>query len=223
MILEDVISKIRRRLEQTRPEITAESAAVLEQVFKHIENIAQFAKDEFDKINSDDSLDDKAKSTARRKALEQAARKLEVLKARKIDPTLVTELEKKLERVPEKKDLAIVKYMQEREIRDRLYHLTETQILSCFGESLFSGNNPLLLDALLNSPPGFEMLSEKVLDNLRVVRAQKLNPEVAAKLETVQTRHSSIASILDLMKQELDRLRRKELPISVQKKTSKNR
>ena len=223
MILEDVISKIRRRLEQTRQEVTAESAAVLEQVFKHIKHIAKFANEEFDKINDDDSLDDKAKSTARRKALEQAGRKLEVLKAQKIDPALVTELEKKLEPTPEKEDLAILKYMREREIRDRLYHMTEIQILSCFGESLFSGSNPLLLDALLNSPPGFEMLSQKVLDNLRVVRAQKMNPEVAAKLETVQTRHSSIVFILDLVKQELDRLRRKELPISVQKKTGRNR
>ena len=39
--------------------------------------------------------------------------------------------------------------MREREIRDRLFIMTEAQILSHFGDSLFDGRNHLLMDAIL--------------------------------------------------------------------------
>ena len=223
MILEDVITQIRLKLEQARQEVSAESVAVLENLLKDIEKIGKFINKEYDRINSDPSLNDKAKSTARRKALEQAGRKLEVLKARKVDPALAAELEKKLEKGPATSEHAILKYLREKEIRDRLYPMTESQILSCFGQSLFNGGNPLLLNAILGAPPGFELLSAKILEKLRAVRIKMLNSEPAVDPETVQSRHISIAGTLDLAKQELDRLRRKELPISVQEKTSKNK
>ena len=222
MILEDVITQIRLKLEQTRREAPAESAAVLEKLLKDIEKIGKFINKEYNRINSDTRLNDKAKSTARRKALEQAGRKLEVLRARKTDPARGVERDKKSEKVSEAPPQAILKHLQEKEIRDRLYPMTEPQILSCFGQSLFSGGNPLLLDAILDAPPGFELLSAKVLEKLRAVRIKMLNSEPAIDPETAQSRHISIAGTLDHAKQELDRLRRKELPISIQEKTSKN-
>ncbi len=223
MILEDVIAQIRLKLEQARQQLSGEQAAVLEQLLKGIEKIAKFIDDEFDRINRDTHLDDKAKSAARRKALEQAGRKFEALKARKVDPARLTELKLKSEKAPAKQEHAILQYLREKEIRDRLYHMTESQILSCFGESLFRGDNPLLLDALLNAPAGFELLSANVLDKLRAVRTDRLKSESAAGPETVPPRSVSITDVLDLVKQELDRLRRKELPLAVQEKNGKNR
>lgn len=223
MILEDVITQIGLKLEQARQQRTAEQAAVLEQLLKGIEKIAKFINDEFERINNGPSLDDKAKSTARRKALEQAGRKFEALKARKLDPTPVTEHKQKAATVSAKQEHAILQYLREKEIRDRLYQMTEAQILSCFGDSLFRDDNPLLLDALLNAPPGFELLSTEVLAKLRAVQRARRKSEPADGPGTMPSRPVSIADTLDLVRQELDRLRRKELPLAVQEKTGKNR
>ncbi|GAG86780.1 unnamed protein product, partial [marine sediment metagenome] len=104
------------------------------------------------------------------------------------------------------------------EIRDRLANMTEAQILSHFGDSLFDGSNELLLDAILNAPPGFEILSEDVLSNLRIIKAKKIHPDIIDKIDTVQNLKSKTMQIFTLIKVELDNLRIKELPESITKK-----
>ena len=96
--------------------------------------------------------------------------------------------------------------------------MTEAQILSHFGDSLFDGSNELLLDAILNAPPGFEILSEDVMSNLRIIKAKKMRPDITAKIDSVQDLKSKTMHIFTLIKEELDNLRRKELPESIAKK-----
>ena len=93
--------------------------------------------------------------------------------------------------------------------------MTEAQILSHFGKSLFEGGNLPLLDAILNAPLGFEILQKNTLKELRLVRAKKINPEITSELETVRKLNSIIEKMFSLVKQELDDLRRKELPPSL--------
>ncbi len=112
----------------------------------------------------------------------------------------------------------LIRALQHREIRDRLANMTEAQILSHFGDSLFEGCNELLLDAILNAPPGFEILSEDVLSNLRIIKAKKIHPDIIDKIDTVQELKSKTMQIFTLIKVELDNLRIKELPESITKR-----
>ena len=84
--------------------------------------------------------------------------------------------------------------------------------------SLFDGSNELLLDAILSAPPGFEILSEDVLSNLRIIKAKKTQPNITDKIDTVEKLKSKTMQIFTLIKTELDNLRRKELPESITKK-----
>ena len=93
--------------------------------------------------------------------------------------------------------------------------MPSAQILSHFGQSLFDGSNRLLLDAILNAPPGFDMLPENTLQRLKEVRTQIMKPEITAELETTRRLNTSIEQIFWLVKKELDVLRRKELPPSL--------
>jgi hypothetical protein len=95
--------------------------------------------------------------------------------------------------------------------------MTEAQIKSHFGDSLFDGSNLLLLDAILNAPPGFELFPESTLRKLRWIRAIKLNPEVASELEMAREMNSVSKKMLTLVKKELDSSRIKELPVSFTK------
>ena len=106
---------------------------------------------------------------------------------------------------------ALLIYMREREIRDRLFGMTEAQILSHIGDSLFDGRNQLLLNAILNSPPGFELLSEQNLRKLRRIKAENLMKNTGAKPEIDRIATVSIMEIFSLAKKELDRLRKEEL------------
>jgi hypothetical protein len=69
----------------------------------------------------------------------------------------------------------------------------------------------------LNSPPGFEILPENDLEKLREVRVKKLDPEVSAEIETVRTLEDVILQMLNLVQDEMDKLRKKELPLSIVK------
>ena len=93
--------------------------------------------------------------------------------------------------------------------------MTEAQILSHFGDSLFDGTNELLLDAILSAPPGFEILSEDILSNLRIIKAKKIHPDITDKMDAVQELKSKTMQIFTLIKVELDDLRIKELPKSI--------
>jgi len=214
-MLKDAIAKARKALKEAQQKYPVESAAAIEQVYADIKNLNTFINKEADIIESDQNLNDRAKSNERRKVLEQAARKLELLKERRIKTTLVEELETKLADESGAEDESALKFLREREVRDRLYGMPAAQILSHFGKSLFDGSNRLLLDAILNAPAGFEMLPQETLLRLREVRTQIMKPEIAAELQTTRRLNTAIEQIFWLVKKELDIKRRQELPPSL--------
>jgi len=214
-MLKDALSKAHKALKEAQQKYPVESAAAIEQVYADIKNLNTFINKEVDIIESDKNLNDRAKSNERRKVLEQAGRKLELLKERRTKSALIEELETKLSDESGAEDESALKFLREREVRDRLYGMPAAQILSHFGKSLFDGSNRLLLDAILNAPAGFEMLPAETLLRLREVRTQIMKPEIAAELETTRRLNTSIEQIFWLMKKELDVKRRQELPPSL--------
>jgi hypothetical protein len=191
-------------------------AASIEQVYCDIETLINFINREIDIIENNMNLDESAKRAVRREVLENAGRQFEVIKTKRTYATLDEKLEAKLlnSSVPGKAENSLLKFFREREIRDRLFGMTEAQIKSHFGDSLFDGSNLLLLDAILNAPPGFELFPESTLKKLRWIRAIKLNPEVASELEMAREMNSVCKKMLTLVKKELDSSRIKELPVS---------
>ena len=119
--------------------------------------------------------------------------------------------------MPGEDDSALLKYLREREVRDRLSAMTEAQIKSHFGNSLFDGSNSLLVDAILNAPQGFEILPESILKKLRWSRAIKQNPELASEFEMAREMNSVIKKMITLVKKGLDSSRKKELPLAFTK------
>lgn len=216
-MLGDVISRARQIVEDAQARLPVEAAAAIESVYGDIVNLNNFINKEVDVIENDRTLSDKAKRAARRRVLEQAGRRLEVLKQKRIYAGAIEELEKKLADEPVDKDMPLLEFLRESEIRDRLAGMTKEQILSHFGDSLFDGSNPLLIDAILNAPPGFELLSEDILKKLRVVRAKRINPELASEIETLKRLEYMIVKLFNRVRRELDTLRRKELPLSLVK------
>ena len=214
-MLKDAIAKARKALKEAQQKYPVESAAAIEQVYADIKNLNTFINKEVDIIESDKNLNDRAKSNERRKVLEQTGRKLELLKERRIKTTLVEELETKLADESGAEDESALKFLREREVRDRLYGMPAAQILSHFGKCLFDGSNRLLLDAILNAPAGFEMLPEETLLRLREVRTRIMKPEIAAELQTTRRLNTAIEQIFWLVKKELDIKRRQELPPSL--------
>ena len=214
-MLKEAISKARKVVKEAQQKYPVESAAAIEQVYTDIKKLNTFINKEIDIIESDKHLNDRARSNERRKVLEQAGRKLELLKEKRTKSALIEELETKLADESGAEDESVLKFLREREVRDRLYGMPAAQILSHFGKSLFEGSNRLLLDAILNAPPGFDMLPEDTLQRLREVRTQIMKPEIAAELERARRLNTSIEQIFWLVKKELDGLRRKELPPSL--------
>lgn len=214
-MLKDAIARARKAVKEAQQNFPVESAAAIEQVYADIKKLNTFINKEVDSIESDKNLNERAKSNERRKVLEQAGRKLELLKERRTKSALIEELETKLADESGAEDESVLKFLREREVRDRLYGMPSAQILSHFGQSLFEGSNRLLLDAILNAPPGFEMLPQDTLQRLREVRTQIMRPEIAAELETTRRLNTFIEQIFWVVKKELDGLRRKELPPSL--------
>jgi hypothetical protein len=219
-MLEHVLSKARQISEKARLILSVDMAASIEQIYSDIETLINFINREMDIIGNNRNLDESAKRTARREVLENAGRKFEIIKTKRTNAALDEELEAKLLNapVPGKDEDSLLKFLREREIRDRLSGMTEAQIKSHFGDSLFDGSNLLLLDAILNSPPGFELFPESTLKKLRWIRAIKLNPEVASELEMAREMNSVGKKMLALVKKELDSSRIKELPGSFAQK-----
>jgi len=210
-MLKAVISRANHILRDAQQRLPVEAADAIEKVCISIENLNDIINQEMDRIKKDGKLGAGAKSTARREVLEKAGRKLEVLKDKSSYSTVAEASDEKAPAEPYARDEnSILQYMREREIRDRLFGMTEAQILSHFGASLFEGGNQLLLNAILNAPPGFEMLSEHNLRKLRKIRAQKSPPRVVAELEIGRTVNDSIMEIFTIAKRELDRLRKME-------------
>jgi hypothetical protein len=214
-MLDNVISKTRILLKEAQKKLPVEAADDVKQVYDEIYSLNIFLNKEIESTVKDEKLDGSAKRNAKRNIFEKTGRKLEVLKAKRDYSALGQKLEAKLIEVSEKDDDSIFKFLREREIRDRLACMTEAQILSHFGKSLFEGSNLLLIDAILNAPLGFEILQKDTLKKLRLVRAKMMNPEITAELETVRALNSIIEKMFTLVKKELDDLRRKELPPSI--------
>jgi hypothetical protein len=214
-MLKDAISKTRQALKEAQQKYSVESAAAIEQVYGDIKNLNTFINKEVDIINNDKALNDRTKSNERRKVLEQAGRKLEILREKRTKSALIEDLETKLADESGAEDESALKFLREREVRDRLYGMPAAQILSHFGKSLFDGSNRLVLDAILNAPAGFEMLPEDTLQKLRGVRTQILKPEIAAELDTTRRLNTLMEQIFWLVKKEIDHMRRKELPTSL--------
>ena len=220
MMLAHVLSQAHQILEEARQNLSVDMATSIEQVYRTIETLIHFVNREIEIIENNVNLDEHAKRTARREVLENAGRKFEVIKTKRANLNLDQELQAKLLNASESaKDVdSLLKFLREREVRDRLSGMTEAQIKSHFGDSLFDGSNLLLLDAILNAPHGFELFPESTLKKLKWIRAIKLNPEVASELEMAREMNSVIKKMLTLVKKELDSSRIKELPISYAKK-----
>jgi len=218
-MLAQAIAKIELLLEEAQQKLSKESVAVIERIYRDVVNINNFIKKKITAAEKDKNLDSIQKKAAKREAFERAERKLEVLKDKRNYSAMIEKIEIKLEEGDEEEKASILKFLQHREIRDRLAMMTEAQILSHFGDSLFDGSNELLLDAILSAPPGFEILSEDVLSNLRIIKAKKIHPDITDKIDTVQELKSKTMQIFTLIKAELDNLRSKELPESISKKS----
>ena len=210
-MLKAVISRANYILKDAQQRLPVESVDAIEKVCLSIENLNDYVNQEMDRIAGNSKMDAVAKSNARRKVLEEAGRKLEVLKDKSNYSALVETTDEETAKINEPDESSLLQFMREREIRDRLFGMTEAQILSHFGTSLFEGDNQLLLNAILNAPPGFEMLSEHNLRKLRRLRAQKLPLGQTVKPESSRSATASIIEIFKLAKGELDLLRKKEL------------
>jgi len=217
-MIAQAIAKIELLLEEAQQKLSKESVAVIERIYHDVVNINNFIKKKVTAAEKDKRLDSIQKKDAKREAFERAERKLEVLKVKRNYSAMIEKIEIKLEDGAEDEEASILQFLQHREIRDRLANMTEAQILSHFGDSLFDGSNELLLDAILSAPSGFEILSEDVLSNLRIIKAKKIHPDITDKIDTVQELKSKTMQIFTLIKVELDNLRRKELPESIAKK-----
>jgi hypothetical protein len=210
-MLKAVLSKANQILIDARQRLSAEAADAIEKVCIKIENLNDYIDREMGRIERNATLGTDARSDARRQVLEAAGRKLEVLKD-KSNFAALSEASCGNASAPDaRNEQPVLQFMREREIRDRLFGMTEAQILSHFGASLFQGDNLLLLNAILNAPPGFEVLSEHNLRKLRKIRARKSPLQPAKRPEAVCNAGASIIEIFKLAKIELDRLRRKEL------------
>jgi hypothetical protein len=214
-MLAQTIAKVQLLLEEAQQKLSKESVAVIERVYTDVVNLDNFINKKVVEAENDKSLDSNQKRAAKREAFERAERKLEVLKDKRNYSIMLEQIEIKLEDGAEAEEVSILKFLQHREIRDRLVTMTEAQILSHFGDSLFDGSNELLLDAILNAPPGFEILSEDILSNLRIIKAKKIHPDITDKIDAVQELKSKTMQIFTLIKVELDNLRIKELPEAI--------
>jgi len=208
-MLKDVLSKANLILKVAQQRSTTQAADEVAKVFNSIENLSNFLDNEINRIASDPNLTSREKSNARRAVIEQAGRKLEILKYHSNYSDLIQESEARKSEVYDKDDGDLLQFMREREIRDRLVGMTEAQIIALFGKSLFDGSNPLLVSAILNAPPGFEMLSETSLRKLRGLKADSVANHTGAEIE--RSAGESILDIFSLAQKELDRLRIQEL------------
>lgn len=214
-MLAQTVAKVQLLLKEAQQKLSKESVAVIESVYNDVINLDNFIKKRVTEAENNKNLDSIQKRAVKREAFERAERKLEVLKDKRNYAAMIEQIEIKLEDDIETEEISILKFLQHREIRDRLATMTEAQILSHFGDSLFDGSNELLLDAILNAPPGFEILSEDILSNLRIIKAKKIHPDIIDKIDAVQELKSKTMQIFTLIKIELDNLRLKELPESI--------
>ena len=95
-MLKGVISKANLILSDAQQRLTVQSAEAIESVCIGIENLNKFINKEIDKIKKDPKISDPGKFNATRGVLEQAGRKLEVLKDRSNYSILIHDSDDKL-------------------------------------------------------------------------------------------------------------------------------
>lgn len=213
-MLEKIILKAGRILIDAQQKFSAESVAAIEQMYNDIVVLKDYISKELSAVERNSSLDAISKKAARRGVFEQAARTLEVIKNKKNYSALGDTLKVKLSDKPVgvESESSLLQFLREKEVRDRLFNMTEAQILFLFGDSLFDGTNSLLLRAIINAPAGLEPVSKETLKKLQQSRAGKISPEIENDRETVRNSNSMVEKIFNLVKNELDYLRQKELP-----------
>jgi hypothetical protein len=214
-MLEQIISKAHRILIDAQQTLSVESAAAVEQVHNDIVILNDFIDKELSAIERNSGLDDGDKKKARRRVFEQAGRKLEAVKAKRNYSDLSDAPEVKSVEKPLEDERSFLQFLREKEVRDRLFGMTEAQIVSLFGDSLFDGSNPLLRNAILNAPPGFEPVSKDAFKKMQQAGAGKIRTGIADELETVRNLNAMVGEMFSIVKKELDHLRRKELPTAL--------
>ena len=219
-MLDKIIPKLRLQVAKAHKILPSDIAASIEKVYNDILLMRDFTLNEFQRIEDDANLNANDRDIARRQVMEKAITKLEMLKSRRSAADLIERLEARLSEDPEANGDRLLKFLKEREVRDRLAGMTESQILSHFEKSLLEGSNQLLLDAILNAPPGFEMLSPKLLKKLKRVRGKHYYPEVVAQLESMQEMNAILIKMFSMVRAELDKLRKKYLPIYIVEKSA---
>jgi hypothetical protein len=219
-MLDDLIPQLRLQVAKAQKILPEDVAASVEKVYNDILLMRNFAMNEFQRIQDDANLGENDRNIARRQILEKAITKLEILKSKRSASDLINKLEAKLSEEPGERGDRLLKFLKEREIRDRLAGMTESQILSHFEKSLMDGSNQALLDAILNAPPGFEVLSTEMQKKLKRVRGKHLYPEIVTQLEAMQEMNAFIVKMFTIVRAELDKLRRKYLPIHIVKKSA---
>jgi hypothetical protein len=219
-MLDDLIPQLRLQVAKAQKILPEDVAASVEKVYNDILLMRNFAMNEFQRIQDDANFSESDRNIARRQILEKAITKLEILKSKRSASDLINKLEAKLSEDPAERGDRLLKFLKEREIRDRLVGMTESQILSHFEKSLMDGSNQALLDAILNAPPGFEMLSKEMQKKLKKVRGKHLYPEIVVQLEAMQEMNAIIVKMFTIVRTELDKLRRKYLPIHIVKKSA---
>ena len=225
-MLEQIISKVRHILKDAQQKLSVESAAAIEQVYNDIVALNAYINKELAALESNSNLEPGSIKAARRGIFEQAGRKLEVIKAKRDFSHLSESPEIRPSDKPAKIEAedSLLQYFREKEVRDRLSSMTEPQILSFFGEALFDGSNPLLVNAILKAPAGFEPLSQAIIKKIRQAAIRKIGTDMAGALEPVRNLNSMVGEMFRLVKTELDNLRRKELPSALsESKDSRDR
>jgi hypothetical protein len=219
-MLDNVIPQLRLQVAKAHKSLPEDIAASVEKVYNDILLMRDFTLNEFERIQADKNLNENDRNIARRQVLEKAITKLEMLKSSRSAADLIERLEAKLSVDPQANGDRLLRFLKEREVRDRLAGMTESQILSHFEKSLMEGSNQLLLDAILNAPPGFEMLSPELLQKLKRVRGKHYYPEVVAQLESMQNMSAIIDKMFTIVRAELDKIRKKYLPIYIVEKSA---
>jgi hypothetical protein len=209
-MLDDLIPQLRLQVAKAQKILPEDVAASVEKVYNDILLMRNFAMNEFQRIQDDANLSENDRNVTRRQILEKAITKLEILKSKRSASDLINKLEAKLSEDPGERGDRLLKFMKEREIRDRLAGMTESQILSHFEKSLMDGSNQALLDAIL----------KEMQKKLRRVRGKHLYPEIVAQLEAMQEMNTFIVKMFTIVRAELDKLRRKYLPIHIVKKSA---
>jgi hypothetical protein len=219
-MLDKLIPQLRLQVAKAHKILPEDIAASVEKVYNDILLMRDFTMNEFQRIQNEPNLNENDKNIARRKILEKAITKLEMIKSRRSAANVIEKLEAKLAEDPEANGDRLLNFLKEREIRDRLAGMTESQILSHFEKSLLEGSNQLLLDAILNAPPGFEMLSPKLLKKLKRVRGKHYYPEAVAQLESMQDMNAIIVKMFTMVRAELEKKKKKYLPIYIVEKSA---